>query len=267
VDTYPNTNTTANGSNTNALLFANRSGVKAQPVQANGFSIDTSLRHFSLLAYAVPSERVRRLLPPSLGAQLAETDGGRMAWLSVTSFLDESNDDARFEQTSYRLHVTRNGEPGNWLLGISLGSLAAVAKRNLWSMPWHLGAMEYQAGGAGHRLLTQSEWANANWRIEDAREAISIQGMPRPLQNFVTTDYFLRRDGFLGAQQVRLLDPAFTRGVLKSAQCDLLTRMGLLTQHELMRPRFAAMQSAVHCQFGAPSTLSSSAGVQLRRAA
>lgn len=270
--TYPNTTATVNASINSAMLFPGAPGLKAQTAQTGGFSISTTLRYYSLLAYAVPSERVRRLLPPSFGGQVEETaiDGRRMAWLSVASFLDGLNDRTQFEQTSYRLHVVRNGEPAGWLLGISLGSLSAVARRNLWSMPWHLSAMEFQASGDQHRLQTQGEWANAQWQVEDTTEALHLEcarALPRSLQQTTTTDYFLRRDGGLGAQRIRLLNPAFTSGALMSARCDLLARLGLLTQGELARPQLIAMQQALHCQLGAPSTLSNIASGQLRRAA
>lgn len=240
-------------------------------------SLTAEFQHVSLIVYAVPAERVRALLPAEFDAEVTISNGRQMGWVSVESFFDP-NGGARsaFEQTAYRLHALRDGEPCRWLLGLSLGSLAAVGARNLWALPWHLGAMEFRAAYSSaerryhaYGLQSQSEWANAKWRIEDSGEWISprtIEELPTSLRDAAATDYFARRDGppnRVGCQRTRTLDPLFTRGRLKFGQCDLLERLGLLDGEEIKHPRLAALQHRLCRQLKTPSTVELAATAKL----
>ncbi|MGH8596298.1 MAG: DUF2071 domain-containing protein [Gammaproteobacteria bacterium] len=233
-------------------------------------STHAELSHVSRIVYAVPSERVRRLLPASFDADDSVRPGREHSLISVTSFLDlgsrASGQDA-FEQTSYRLHVTRAGKPASWLLGASVGSLSAIATRRMWHSPWHLGAMEFHAlynPAAGryqeYQLRTQSQWANALWTIADTGEPLEVEGDPsslRAVQASDSTDYFTRRDGSTGAQRIRIHNdgrPQFTRGRLLAAQCDLLERLGLLSRSELLQPVSIAMRQSMSCTFDMPQS-------------
>ncbi|MDQ3010023.1 MAG: DUF2071 domain-containing protein [Acidobacteriota bacterium] len=252
--------------NISNLALARRKPVKGAPpaIDRGKVRVIAERRHFSLIIYAVPSERVRALVPASLEVEETIVEGSAMAWVSIESFLDQSAaGHTAFEQTNYRLHVLRDGQPCHWLLGASLGSLAAVGARNLWPMPWHLSAMEFRVAydkSKGryreYNLQAQSQWANANWRIEDTGEWISlgkIKALPASLQNPSVTCHFQRRDGVEGRQRMRLLNPAFTRGRVKSAQCDLLIRLGLLNRNQVERPWLVALQHNLSCQFDAPA--------------
>jgi hypothetical protein len=110
--------------------------------QANGI-----LNHVSVIVYGVPVCRITDLLPHGLTPRTTILAGVETAWLSVLSFQDRGQVAASglagsFECTAYRLHVEQGGKPAHFLLGISVGSLSAVGARNLWQMPWHLGAMD-----------------------------------------------------------------------------------------------------------------------------
>jgi hypothetical protein len=212
--------------------------------------IETSeLLHFSLIKYSIPAERTRGILPPEF-----ELSAGQAAFLSITSYIDAGirlagggRRDA-FEQTNYRLHFR---ESGNWLIGTSLGSLTAVAQRHYWSRPWHLSAMEFQVSFDGqhyrdYRLQTQSQWANSYWVIEDSGEMRDRD----PIESR-TWDYYYRRDGHIGVSRTAYYDLYGTAGRLRAARCDLLTRLGLLTERELMCPAQVTLQSSVRVGVGA----------------
>jgi hypothetical protein len=235
-------------------------------VNRGNISLAAERQHLSLIVYAVPSERIQALLPPSYEVEEAVINGRAIGWISVESFLDVTGvGHSPFEQTSYRLHVMRNGKPCLWQMGASLGSLSAVGTRNLWPMPWHLSAMEFhvaydQTEGRyrTYSLHTQSQWANASWQIEDTGEWISpetIQQLPASLKNPTTINYFLRRDGTEGQQREQRPAPVFTRGQLKSAKCDLFERFGLLNGDEIKCPQLIALQHNLSCQFGTPSAV------------
>jgi hypothetical protein len=259
-------------------------GVKPAPqkvlpmVRRGNVSLAAERQHLSLIVYAVPAERVRALIPSSFEVEETIINGRAMGWISVESFYDLNGaGHASFEQTNYRLHVLRDGKPCLWLMGASLGSLSAVGARNLWPMPWHLSAMEFhvaydqmEARYRTYSLQTQSQWANANWQIEDTGEWVgleTIQQLPASLRHSTATNYFLRRDGIEGQQREKTVNPLFTRGQLKSAQCDLLERLGLLDGDEIKRPALVALQHNLSCQFGAPSAVNAAASKRFLQAA
>ena len=198
------------------------------------------LLHRSILSYAVPSERVRALVPMEF--TLGETTG-----LAIESFLDSGG--TNFEQTNYRLHVSLRGQPCSWLLGASLGSLSGVTARHLYPLPWHLSAMEFQVVRdatsdcyKSYRLSTQSQWASANWEIVDTGLPMRMETPPE------VTDYFVRRDGAIGSYQTIYQAGLTTGGQLKVGRCDMLNSLGLLNATEVLHPVSAVLQRAVACE-------------------
>ncbi|MFN7927640.1 MAG: hypothetical protein U0Y68_06785 [Blastocatellia bacterium] len=198
------------------------------------------LRHRAVLQYVVSRERVRGLVPE-------EFDLAPTTLLMMESFLDCGQ--VPFAQTNYRLQVSRQGKPCYWLLGLSLGSLSGVTARHLYPLPWHLSAMELQAtlelGGEkyrGYRLSGQSEWANADWEIADT-------GVPcHRERSGDITDYFVRRDGEIGAYQTIYQSVSATQGRLKKGRCDLLAALGILNHEELQHPAAVVLQRAMNCE-------------------
>lgn len=229
-------------------------------------SVKAQWQHCALLVYAVPHERVVGLAPSSFQVETSLVNGRAVAWVSVASWLDQgARCDGRgeFEQTSYRLHVRRDGAPAHWLLGASLGSLAAVATRNWWSAPWHLGAMEFQVAYDQRRaryrryhLRTQSQRINAQWQLTDSGQPLEESALPATLRHSVVSDYFLRRDGLVGWQRAHLLNSAFTRGQVQMAHCDLLEEMKLVRGDEFMHPQLVALQHSLACKLEAPTVSS-----------
>lgn len=196
------------------------------------------LLHRSIIAYTLPSERVRDLVPMEFAL-------GPTTLLTIESFLDSGR--TPFEQTNYRLHVQLHGRPCSWLLGTSLGSLSGVTARHLYPLPWHLSAMEFQVAFdptveryKKYRLSTQSQWANATWEIVDT-------GVPMRTaeQDLEITDYFVRRDGEIGSYQTLNKSALATRGQLQTGRCDVLETLGLLSAEELHHPTSVQLQRAV----------------------
>jgi hypothetical protein len=220
------------------------------------------LRHFSILIYATESERVRRLLPPSFAPQELTIAGRKVSLISVISHLDIGSPvpgASGFEQTSYRLATIYNGREAQWLLGLSIGSLSALPARGLWLAPANLGAMEFKTSYNAeqrryqrYRLSTQSRWENADWVL--AGNGASLD--PNQLRSFIDyeniSDYFIRRDGAVGARQIQYTNESFQQGKLVAARSDLLTRLGLLTPEALTRPLMVALGSRLVYRFDAP---------------
>lgn len=245
----------------------------------------SSAQHFSQLVYAVPSERARALLPAELRAhqfELAKTQwaGQSCCWLSVISYLDQQQPFAGvsveegFEVSEYRVHVQREGQPYQWVLNTSVGSLMAVGARHLWSLPWHLSAselrcryderqMRYQA----HRLQVQSEYVNALWELHDSGTPVTdladSQQLPSFLFNSLWHDCFLRRGGGVGTRQTRLRFQMCTHGTVNVGRCDFLTRQGWLTATEVTRPNFTRLSRSVILEQETPRLLRPAAAVPL----
>lgn len=214
-------------------------GMKPLPkIETSVFRKD--LHHRSVISYAVPSERVRNLLP-------AEFEVAGRTILSVESFLDCGR--SSFEQTNYRLHLSKNGKACSWLLGASLGSLSGVTARHLYPLPWHLSAMELQVAFAAssnkyqcYRLSAQSQWANADWEIVDTGEPFIAE------KQLELTDYFVRRDGAIGSYQTIYQAAVSTGGTLKAGRCDLLGSLGIVSSEEINQPVSVVLQRAVSCE-------------------
>lgn len=227
--------------------------------------IVSNARHFSQIVYAIPSERARALFPAALRAhrfEPVETNvaGQSCCWLTVTSYLDQKSPFAGFceeavEWAEYRLHVQCDGQSYQWLLNTSVGSLRAVSARHLWTLPWHLSAMEFRLNYheeaqryQTYRLQMQSEHLNALWELRDSGEPL-LPNQEGPIPSFVfdpnQPDCFLRHDGSLGTRITRLRVVASTRAELIQGRCDLLTRQGWLRSTELAHPSFAHLSRSV----------------------
>lgn len=248
-------------------------------VRRGSVSVTAELRHISMLVYAVSPAAAKRLVPD--GFELAESiiDGRRTAWLSVVSFIDNgSKVDGKgiFEQTEYRLHVIRDGKAAQWLIGTSLGSLSAVGMRNLWPMPWHLGAMEFQVtydssrGRYSHyHLHTQSQWENASWDLIDTGEAILDPGVagdmfPASLFTDMVTTYFERRDGSTGSYVTRNSGATFTKAALRNGQSEMLQRIGLVSRESIGFPALAVVQRTMKCQHYSSSIINPGLNEEVR---
>jgi hypothetical protein len=240
-------------------------------VKRGAVSVNSEIQHLSVILYRIPVARASRLAPQSLPLELTLRKGESFASLSVVSYLDVGSPHEghiAFEQTSYRLHVTRDGQPGFWLLGISIGSLTGVGMRNMWSLPWRLSAMEFQiaydqATGRynNYKLQTQSQWDNSMWEIIDSGGAPPPDQEPHSGCRLLSTPaqtidhYFQRRDGAIGLYQMRYGTPALTPASLKFAHSDLCERLGLLSSDELQRPEKVAVQRQTTCQIFSPAVL------------
>jgi hypothetical protein len=226
--------------------------------------ITTRLHHYSTLAYAVPAERVSKILPEGLEAAITIWNGEEVGWVRVHSFRDEGGDPAKlrsisasgFEQTTYSVEVQSDTGSVQYLLGQSIGSLSAVSLRHLWAQPWHLSAMEFAVvwqfrGCHQYRLQSQSQWDNSRWDLRELTGSPLVQAtrtaarVPSGLLAVETTHLFSRGEDSFGQRQVRYdgLSPQWVSVV--GAQSDFLERSGLVTREELQRPVLAGVQQTV----------------------
>ncbi len=241
---------------------------KTQEVADKGVSnLRADLSHFSMWVYALPVERVAGMVPRTLSLETSLLDGREVAWLSVLSFGDAGPRGFRehridgFEQTVYRLHVLHNGRPAYYLLNMSLGSLSAVAARHLWSMPWHLGAMEFEVeydGKSGtynkYRLRTESVDESAMWEIVgvDEESGYSLSDLPASILTG-SEHLFKRRDGSLGRAAIDYGKLQMARGRAGAVRSEMLEKMGILTAEELRCPVFVGVERHLQARLTLPT--------------
>ena len=227
-----------------------------------GIDAITTLRHFVIVTYAVPPERLRPLVDPRFELDCVSCNGQTRALLSVVPFEDQDFRAAafrtprwRFGQTNYRIYI-RDGKTGLrsvWFLGTTLGSWMVAVPRYLWRLPWHYGRfrMTCRQDPSGRyscfKITTESRWAPALLDIEDQGGAPMFPGFPDTETGLVVlthplTGYYKRRDGQLGSYAVwhDRLTPSV--GGIRQARWGLLDRLGLVPFGEQSEPYSVLLQ-------------------------
>ena len=154
--------------------------------RAKPSDVITTLRHFAIVTYAVPPERVAGLVDERFALDTIQVDGQERALISVVPFEDEdfrwaASDGPRwrFGQTNYRIYVRdrQTGKRAVWFLGTTLGSWRVVVPRYLWRLPWHYGRFtltcEQVVDGqySTYRIETRSRWAPLALELEHHADA------------------------------------------------------------------------------------------------
>ena len=229
---------------------------------ATGIDAVTTLRHFAIITYAVPPERLRPLLAEGFELDCIDVNGVARALLSVVPFEDQDFRAAalpsprwRFGQTNYRIYIRdRAGRRAVWFLGTVLGSWTVALPRYLWRLPWHYGRFAFScaedASGrySSYAIATESRWAPARLElIHEPSASLSFPGFPDAETALIVlthplTGYYTRRDGRVGTYSVwheRLTPHA---GRVRVAQFGLLERLGLVPLSEQSTPYSVLIQ-------------------------
>jgi len=214
-----------------------------------GIDAVTTLRHFAIVTWAVPPERLRPFVHPRFELDCVEVGGAPRALLSAVPFEDQDFRAAafpsprwRFGQTNYRVYVRdrRTSRRAVWFLGTTLGSLSVALPRFVWRLPWHYGRFEIDcrqdASGryVSYRVATRSRWAPALLELAHEPETPpSFPGFPDAETALVVLThplegYYTRRDGRLGSYSVWHEPLAPASGRVVTARLGLLDRLGLV---------------------------------------
>lgn len=242
------------------LRFAQAAIARPQP---KGIDVVSTLRHFAIVTYAVPPERLRPLVDPRFELLTVPVGGQPRVLLSIVPFAEldfrlaaHPSPQFAFRQTNYRVYVldTHTGQHCVWFIGSLLDSVTVLIPRYLWKLPWHHGRMrfdcELQDGlYTRYEMQTRSAWAPASLRLtQEAGLQLAHAGFPDEETALVClthplTGYYYRRDGRLGSYSVwhdRLhLQPA----QLLSARFELLERLGILNPAEQQEPYSLLVQA------------------------
>jgi len=229
---------------------------------ATGIDAVTTLRHFSIVTYAIPPERLRPLIDPRFELDCVDVNGAPKALLSVVPFEDQDFRAAalpsprwRFGQTNYRIYIRdRAGRHAVWFLGTVLGSWTVALPRYVWRLPWHYGRFVFKCPQdpsgrySSYVVETESQWAPAHLElVHEPGEDLSFPGFPDAetalvLLTHPLTGYYTRRDGRVGTYSVwhnRLLPDA---GRVRVGRFGLLDRLGLVPLPEQSKPYSVLIQ-------------------------
>jgi uncharacterized protein YqjF (DUF2071 family) len=239
----------------------------------------TSLRHFALVSYALPKERLAAHVPEER-FEIAEfvLHGVKRALLSAVPFLDVDfrfprlapYPRFRFGQTNHRVYVTdrQSGEPGVWFLGTTLGSPLVAVPRHLWQLPWHRARYRFDCrydpvrrAYARYALAIESQWCAGLVELADSGEPAGLlPGFASPdeqalLLTHPVTGFFRRRDGRLGRYSIWHPEMQLTRAAPVQLRFELYERLGLLSRAEMQRPHSALLCPAVEFEIHLPPRL------------
>lgn len=231
----------------------------------DGIDVITTLKHFALVNYAVPPERVRPFVHPRFALDcFPGPHGAPRVWISVVPFEDQ---DFRFfhmpalrfhfGQTNYRTYVVdrTTGQRAVWFFGTTLDSLTVLLPRYLWRLPWHHGNIRFDCTFDSrlgrytqYRMRTASKWAPVELTLEDTGEAISqLHGFPDLESGLVQlthplSGYYYCRDGQLGGYTIWHDRLSCTSALCRHARFGLLHRLGLVSFDEQQHPHSVLMQ-------------------------
>ena len=236
----------------------------------------TTLRHFALITYALPPER----LAPHVDTGRFEIEtfpiGGRqLALLSAVPFLDVDFRFPRllscarfgFGQTNHRLYVREraSGEPMVWFLGTTLGSAFVAVPRLLWRLPWHRARYrfdcEWDAAARRYRryrIEIASDWCAGEVELEDTGEPPGcLAGFESLAQQVLVLTHpvagaFHRLDGRLGGYSIWHPVMALSRARPRRLRFALYERLGLLSPAEMEQPHSALLSPEVEFDIHLP---------------
>ncbi len=220
----------------------------------------TTLKHFALINYALPKERLIKLIPSDrFEIPEFQTERGMRSFISVVPFLDVDfhfpqfapKSKSSFYQTNHRAYIIdkATGEHAVWFFGTNLGSRFVYFPQLLWKMPWHyanyLTDCRYDYNESIYEKYSyyfESEWCKGEVEIEDTGEPItkmdgfsSLDEMKLILTHPIT-GFFRRSDRKIGTYKIWHPEMKLTAATGKHLHFSLYEKLGLLSNDEMNEP-------------------------------
>ena len=222
--------------------------------QPGWLDIRTDLRHFALINYAVPPERLVPHIPTDrFEIPTFEINGSQLAMLSVVPFVDADFClyrllpwfKFRFPQTNFRVYVIdrATGEPVVWFFGTTLGSRVVSLARGLWRIPWHRAKYavvcefdEENGRYAHYHVSIQSDWCNAHIEIEDTGDPVELSDEERLVLTHPVDGYFYRLDGHVGGYSIWHDIIPLSTGKARNLYFSLFEDLAVMNRDEMQQP-------------------------------
>ncbi len=223
-----------------------------------GIDVSCKLQHFAIVTYAIDPNRLIGLLPSRFKFDTVIIAGKEQALLSVVPFIDVDFTSAvypfaKFQmgQTNYRIYIIdqQTGERCVWFLGTTLDSMTLLIPRYGWNLPWYKGKINFNCQldqrtnlYNKYQMKTTAKWASAELSLKQfGNEKITLPGFADTETGLVylthpLAGFYHRRDGKLGTYRVWHKQLQVKPATLKSANFNLLTRLGLVTEQQQQQP-------------------------------
>lgn len=224
--------------------------------------VQTNLKHFALINYALPKDRLKAYIPTDR-FEIPEfmIQGKKMALMSVVPFLDSDFNFARvfpykkfsFMQTNYRVYVFDKITKQHcaWFFGTTLGSYSVLIPNWIFNMPWYFAkykseflynTIESRYQSFKIQSYSKSIFGNFEIEIEDSGVPIELKAgfenlaemkliLTHPIQGF-----FYRNDKKLGGYSIWHDEIFLSLGKAKNLYFEFLESMQLLSKSEMQNP-------------------------------
>ncbi|UIR56805.1 DUF2071 domain-containing protein [Sphingobacterium sp. SRCM116780] len=220
------------------------------------FTVATQLRHFSIVTYLVPIEKLRRVIPLCFDIYTITIEGKHWGMVSAVTFIDKDFHfknilpfwKLEFPQTNYRAYIINKttGENCVWFFGTGLGSRFVFIPQKVWKMPWFLSTyetnFEYTDKYTSYQIEITAQNANANIDIiEDSvprfiTEDFSSAEEARLVLTHPVTGYFKRSDNYIGSYKIWHPLMEISTGQCKNAYFEKFEKLELLTIEQMKHP-------------------------------
>ena len=216
--------------------------------------VRSTLRHFALINYAVPLERLIPHIPADrFEIPTYEINGRQQAMLSVVPFVDVDFCfyrllpwfKFRFPQTNYRVYVIDRvtGEPVVWFFGTTLGSRVVSLARALWKIPWHraqyaMDCLFDEENGRydTYKMTIQSNWCDARIDIEDTGIPVVLSDEERLVLTHPVDGYFYQLNGRLGGYSIWHDIIPLTNAKPRDLYFSLFETLAIMNRDEMQQP-------------------------------
>lgn len=221
--------------------------------------VRTTLKHFSIITYAVPKGRLSAHIPERyFDIPEFETENGRCALISAVPFIDEdfcltalTYPRFRFGQTNYRAYIRdkKTGEHVAWFFGTTLGSYSYLMARALWKLPWYHAKYNIDCvydtiskRYRRYRFNMTSPWSSAHVEIKDTGKPLSVQTGFESLEQMKlilthpVRGFYLCTNRRLGTYSIWHPEAVMTEATPKKLYFGIFDRLGLVNTDEMNSP-------------------------------
>ncbi|PIQ23240.1 hypothetical protein COW36_18910 [bacterium (Candidatus Blackallbacteria) CG17_big_fil_post_rev_8_21_14_2_50_48_46] len=239
---------------------------------AGWLSVESLLKDFVMVTYALEYERLAALIHPSLELERFEIQGQDKGLLSIVNFWDSGFHFMRllpklrfeFGQTNYRIYVRhrQSGERGVWFWGTCLGSEVYRIPKVLWQLPWHKARyhidLEGNENAPHYQIRILSDWGAAKLKfLGTAKKMPLLPGFEnlatqKLLLTHPITGYFTRPNGSLGSYTIWHPEADLKLGEAKSLSFQALEQAQLLSTEEQQNPHSILFQNQILYQIQLP---------------
>ena len=219
--------------------------------------VNTKLRHFSLISYALPIARIRKYIPEPFELWTFSLNQQNYALISAVPFMDHDFSFYRiskfpkfqFYQTNFRTYVIdkRNGQHAAWFFGTTLESLSVYIPQLIWKMPWHYAKYKHDISFVNirytnYQISFKSKLGNGDIQIKDTGKQVGLlEGFESINQQmYILTHpvlgYYNGLNHGIGTYEIWHPKMHLTTCSVDYLYFELFEKLGLLSKEEMLNP-------------------------------